>query len=180
MAARLLMISAALLLAAGCTSQGAFPSLAERSVERAYSGRAAPPCATGEGETALPVRAASAAPAVDDPQLRARIEALLEAVRAGQASFAAAQPAAARGAARAGAAGSETWLEAQQELSRLEAARGRTVDALAELDRLAAARTADASAGDAAAMAAGLEEARRVADAQQAELTRLQARINRP
>jgi hypothetical protein len=107
-------------LLGGCVTEGPFPSLAPRPDER---------LAIEE-----PVRVAPTVP--DDPALRARIAALLEQSRQGDQAFRNDRDAAVRAAARSGPRGSDGWIEAQMALSRLEAARGRTSDAAAELDRL--------------------------------------------
>src|SRR5438105_2374541 len=120
---RVLAIAAAALLA-GCTTKGPFPSLAPRPDERLTIDE--------------PVRAAPQI--ADDSALRVRINTLVAEARAGNAAFERDYDDAARTAARAGAAGSDSWMAAQQALSRVEAARGRTSDATAELHQLAVAR----------------------------------------
>ena len=180
------LLSVPLLLAA-CASQGSFPSLAPRAVERELGD--VPP-ATGRCRTAqntsdgcyapgpaAPPQAAATAP--DDPQLRSEVSDLLAAARRGQSGFAALLPRARQQAARAGSAGSEAWVAAQQEVSRLEAARSATVDAVAALDALVIARSRQpTSAADYEAVLAAAEEARRLAEAQQAELQRITASLN--
>nr|WP_295370968.1 hypothetical protein [uncultured Sphingosinicella sp.] len=167
----------------GCATQGDFPSLAPRQVERDLTGGSAPiGCPGTEGEAA-PVQQAEAQPAPvnPDPQLGARVAELLASARRGQSEFAAVLPAANRAAARAGAAGSENWIAAQQEISRLESARTRTVDALAELDALAIRRSdAPVAEADYQAVLSAAEEVRRLSEAQQAELARIGGRITAP
>ena len=174
-------------LLAGCAAQGPFPSLAPRAVEqelgdaRVATGRCRDAQIAGDGcfapgQTA-PAQTAAVTP--DDPQLRGRVAELLQAARRGQSEFAELLPRASRQAARAGAAGSESWVAAQQEVSRLEAARSATVDALAALDALVIARSREAtSAADYEAILAAADEARRLADAQQGELQRIGASLN--
>jgi hypothetical protein len=145
-------------LLAGCVTEGPFPSLAPRPDER---------LAIEEPVREAPVVA-------DDPVLRARIAALLAEARGGDRTFEAEYGAAARAAARSGPTGSDAWIAAQLVLSRVEAARGRTAAAAAELHQLALERAdqplsaADREALDSATAAAdGL-----LAD-QQARLERL-------
>lgn len=169
-------------LLGGCATQGDFPSLAPRQVERDLTGGSAPVGCPGT-EDAAPVQQAEAqpAPVSPDPQLGARVAELLASARAGQSDFAEALPGANRAAARAGAAGTENWIAAQQEVSRLESARTRTVDALAELDALAIRRSdAPVAVADYRAVLAAAEEVRGLTQAQQAELDRLEGVLSDP
>jgi hypothetical protein len=122
-----------LVLAAGCAEPGPYPSLAPRPAEKAYA---------EDAEERKPT------PQPDDPALAGAIDRLLDAARAGAAQFDAALPAARTAAAAAGGTGSDSWLEAQQALSRLEAARARTTAAVADLDRLAVERTSAGTLGE--------------------------------
>ena len=173
------LLFAGLILLSGCATNGAFPSLQYREIERRFSdlprcGREA--CAD---DPDTDEQAAPPAPIADDPALGARIGALTTQAREGQRRFAAALPLANRAAGRAGAAGSESWIEAQQELSRLESARSDTVAALAELDALAVERrAAGTSASDAARIEGALGEVRGLVEAQRAEVLRLQERLS--
>jgi hypothetical protein len=167
-------------LIAGCAEQGSFPSLAPRPIEYTLSGRPVPPCIAGEaGGAAAPAEAAPSAPA-QDPEIAASIERLLGSARQGQSDFAAILPAAQAAAMRAGAAGSEGWIAAQQEISRLEAARVRTQDALAELEALSLKCSNDrnASAADLQRVTTATEEVRGLATGQQAEIDRLSASLS--
>jgi hypothetical protein len=161
---RLSAALAAASLLAGCAPSGDFPSLAMRPVERdpaAEPERPAPP----------------QAPA--DPQLTGRIGELLAQVRQGETAFRAALPDAQRAARAAGGAGSESWIAAQQEISRLEAARAPTVTALAELDRLGIERGNMPTAGtDLQALLSANEEAGALAAAQRAEIDRLSGALS--
>lgn len=122
-------ILVALIAASGCAAPGPYPSLAPRPAEKAYA---------DDSEERKPI------PRPDDPALAGAIDGLLAEAEAGAAEFDSAFPAAQAAASAAGAAGSDAWIEAQQALSRLEAARARTTAAQADLDRLAVER---ASAG---------------------------------
>jgi hypothetical protein len=149
---------AAALLAA-CVSQGPFPSLAPRPAER-------------EDWTEEPVRAAPAI--ADDAGLRARIAALRDEVQAGARDFEADFGPAERAAAHAGREGSEGWIEAQQAISRLEAARGRSAAALTELHQLRLTRAGQpTSAADLALLDSAAHDAEALAARQQQRIDRL-------
>jgi hypothetical protein len=142
----------------GCVTEGPFPSLAPRPDER---------LAIEE-----PVRAAAVV--ADDPALPVRIAALLGEARQGARLFDSDYAAAARAAARRGAAGSDSWVEAELALSRVEAARGRTSDAAADLHQLALAfADRPISAGDQEALDAAIAEIDGVVADQQARIDRL-------
>jgi hypothetical protein len=172
-----LLLFSALTLLTGCAPQGEFPSLAPRAVEGEVS-----PAANcrSEGTCADTAPAAAPAPIADDPQFAARLSELTERARAGNREFAALLPQAQRSAGRAGRAGSEPWIEAQQFVSRLEAARSATVDALAELDALAIGRSEDGgtSQRDRERVLAAAQEIRDLAEAQRAELDRLNRQLS--
>jgi hypothetical protein len=154
---------AAALLAVGCAAPGDFPSLTVRPAELNRS-------------TEEPVR--KAVLIASDPQLLARIADLLTQTQEGQRSFEAGLSAARSAVKRAGAAQSESWIEAQQAVSRLESARAPTVTALFDLDQLAIARAAvPTSAGDFTALIAAIDEASAVARRQREELERLQTAL---
>ncbi len=149
------------LLLAGCVAQGDFPSLAPR-----------------EGEAlAIDEPAREPVEVPDDAALQARIAALVEDARQGARSFNAVYAEAGRAVARGGAEGSESWIEAQQAISRLEAARLATTGAVAELGQLELAQ-ADRAASDAdqRALQAAIAEAERIAADQQLRIDRLRAR----
>ena len=154
---RLLAPCAAALLA-GCITHGPWPSLAPRPDERLTIDE--------------PVR--EAPQIADDSALRVRINTLVAEARAGNAAFERDYDDAARTASRAGAEGSDSWMAAQQALSRVEAARGRTSNAAAELHQLAVARAGQpTSPADQAALEAGIDQADSVVAAQQARMNRL-------
>jgi len=99
-----------------CAAQGPYPSLAPRAIERGLAGGLAPaPCLDGDGAETQVV-AVAPAPVPSDPQLRARLAALLAQARQGQSAFAEILPRASSSAARAGAAGSDAWIAAHVEL----------------------------------------------------------------
>ena len=147
---------------AGCVSQGPFPSLAPRPAEQ-------------EDWTEEPVHAAPAV--ADDAALRTRIAALLVEAREGGRAFEADLPAAERATAHPAAAESDAWIEAQQAISRLEASRGKTDEAAAELHQLQLARTGQpTSAADLAAIDAAIEAVDAIVARQQREMDRINRR----
>jgi hypothetical protein len=157
-----LLLIPMLACAAGCVPEGSFPSLAPRAVERLSADE--------------PLRIQAAVPA--DPALAAQVGLLLARARQGQAEFQAGLPAARAGVARAGAAGSDSWVEAQQAVSRLEGARAETAAALTELDSLSIERAArPTNAADFQALLSALRAAQGLADAQKAETDRLQRQL---
>ena len=152
-------------LAGGCTTEGDFPSLAPRAIEQ-------------EDPLAEPVRTPPVV--ASDPALRARVAELRNAGLSGVAAFEADARAAEAAAARAGASGSDSWVEAQQALSRLEAARGPATVALAELDRLLIVRAAEPTADeDLAAIRNAMAEIERLVAEQQRRFDAVRSRINR-
>ena len=157
---------AAAALLAGCVAEGPFPSLAPRAVERA-------------DPTAEPVRTAPAVPS--DIALRARLSELIALARQGERDFDAAYGRAQAAAGAAGARGSESWIDAQEAISRLEAARAETTRALAELDGLAIERSDQpTNAGDHAALLAAIEQAEAIAAGQQGRIDRLRTSVSAP
>jgi hypothetical protein len=128
-----LVALATLVLAAGCAAPGPYPSLAPRPAEKAYA---------EDAEERKPT------PQPDDPALAGEIDRLLAAGKSGAAEFDSALPGAQSAAGAAGSAGSDSWIEAQQALSRLEAARARTTAAVADLDRLTVERFSAGTLGD--------------------------------
>jgi hypothetical protein len=159
-----ILLLAAAFAPAACAPPGPYPSLEPRPIEKAL--------AASEEE---PVAAVPA----DQPALPARIAALLGEARRGAAEFDAALPAAQAAAAGAGAPESDSWVEAQQALSRLEASGAMTGKALADLDALALSETQARvlSPGDIERLEAAVREAQALAARQKAEAARIQARI---
>ncbi|HEX8467822.1 MAG TPA: hypothetical protein VF620_08460 [Allosphingosinicella sp.] len=159
-----LAILAPLLLAAGCAAPGPYPSLAPRPAEKAYA---------EDSEERRPT------PQPDDPALAGQIDRLLAEAKAGAAQFDSAFPAAQRAAGSAGSAGSDSWIEAQQALSRLESARARTTAAVADLDRLSVERTSAGTLGegDRERLGRATAEMQALADSQADRLQRLGASL---
>jgi hypothetical protein len=152
-------MAAAALLTAGCVAQGSFPSLAPRPAEQIDM-------------SVDPVRPDPIV--ADDPALAGRIAALTAEARAGWRDFEAEAGAAARAARASGPAGSDSWVVAQQAISRLEAARARTMAAGAELDQLALERqNLPTSPADRQALEAAIAEAEAIAARQESLLGRI-------
>lgn len=156
------------LLATACSlPEGEFPSLAKRPYESAEP-VTEPPAEPEALSTSLP------------DSLRSELDALVAQHLAAEAAFRAGLPAA-RQAAQSGAAsppGSEGWVVAQMELSRLEKLRADSLAALAGIDRLVAGeRDRGADAGLIALMTPYQEKVQGGVDAQTAILVEL---INLP
>jgi hypothetical protein len=114
-----ILLTLLVLLSAGCTTGGDFPSLAPRAVEQLSFEE--------------PVKVDP--PVAADPALSARANALLAEARQGDRAFDAAYIQALPRVRAGGAAGSDSWVQAQEAISRVEAARNATSTALADLDR---------------------------------------------
>lgn len=172
----LLPLAATALLGA-CASQQGFPSLAPRPVEWELAGKPPPPCHSAPTATPAPAAAAIA----DDPALATRVTELLGEARRGERAFSALLGPAQASARRATGVGSEAWIEAQEGVSRLEAVRAPTVDALAELEALSLARANSAtSEADRERLLAAAADVRRLADAQREQLDRLSRALSAP
>lgn len=170
----LLLIAA---IVSACGASADTPSLAPRPMEYELSGRALPPCLA---DPAAAPAAAAPAPTAVDALLGAELDRLIAAARQGQSEFAAILPAAQRSTSRAGASGSESWVAAQLDLSRLEAARGRTADALTDIEALLLARSnaSGTSPQDLQRVDAAAAEVRTIAETQEAELNRLSGTLS--
>jgi hypothetical protein len=167
-ASRLFLLAPALLAAAGCAEKGAYPSLAQRPAERAY-----------EAERDAVEPPSPARP--DDPAVARRVAELIADAEAGQAEFERSAEAARAAVAKSGAVNSDSWIEAEQAVSRAAAGGARTGRALADLDRYAADRTnsTTVSEADAARLRDAVAKVQALADAQAAEIARLEASLRR-
>jgi hypothetical protein len=165
--ARALITLPCLLIAAGCAPEGPYPSLAPRPMEKALA----------EADIERPVPALPG-----DPAVARRAEELSREADLGQAEFEAALPAARSAAAAAGGPGGESWIAAQQALSRLEAARTTTTRALAELDAYAAteARARRLSPADLSRLSEAVRAVQALADRQHEQVAALQAKLGSP
>lgn len=161
-----LLAGSSLSLGACSLPEGEFPSLAKRPYE-----------------TADPVGEPASEPQILSTRLpdslRAQLDELVAKHAAAEAAFQTALPAARQAAqsAAGAAAGSESWVQAQMEVSRLEEKRSDSLSALAEIDRLVAVeRDKGADEGLVALMVPYQEKVRRAVEAQTAlivELTNL-------
>jgi hypothetical protein len=106
----------------GCATGGEFPSLAPRAVEQLSFEE--------------PVRVDP--PVAADPALSGRANALLAEARTGERQFEEAYALALPAVRAAGPVGSDSWVQAQEAISRVEAARIGTSGALSDLDLLVA------------------------------------------
>ena len=148
-------------IAAGCADPGPFPSLAPRPIE---------------AELAAADEAPPPPPLPDTPEVTARAAELVAQARGGMPAFEAALGVAERTASGAGGPGSDSWVAAQQALSRVEAARAVTTRALGELDAysVAQAATRSLSPADLERLAAAVAEVQDIADRQSEAVNRLQ------
>jgi hypothetical protein len=111
-----------ILLASGCATEGDFPSLAPRPVEQLSFEE--------------PIKVDP--PVAADPALRGQTNALLARAGEGDRAFENAYAEALPRVRAAGPTGTDSWIQAQEAISRVEAARIATTTALAELDLLIA------------------------------------------
>ena len=114
-------------LLGGCATGGEFPSLAPRPVEQLSFEE--------------PIKVDP--PVAADPALSGRAGAILAEARAGDREFEQAYARALPLVRAAGPAGSDAWIQAQEAISRVEAARIGTTSALSELDLLIADQSDD-------------------------------------
>lgn len=160
----LAMLAAVAVLSA-CVAEDGFPSLAPRPGERDLS-------------TEEPER--QRVQVADDAALRGRIADLREEAAEGQRAFAAEFPAAAAAVAAAAARETDSWVSAQQALSRLEAARTPISRTMAELDRLAIDRAGEpTSDADFALIREAIADVARIAAGQQERMDALRGRLGR-
>ena len=167
-----LTVSAALLALTGCAgADETFPSLLPRAVER--------PAPDPDAPQATPTGPA-------DPALLARLAGMTAAAQAGDTAFRAELTDARRAVAAAGGArpGDDRWMNAQQAISRLEAAQGEIAGALVDLDTLereqATAGAQPSYAADHAAILAARAEIDRLAVEQRAAFSALAGSLPPP
>jgi hypothetical protein len=163
------LVLASLAMASGCAAPGPFPSLAQRPAEREY--------AAERVDAPKP----PPAPLPDDPAVAARVGALVAEARAGDAEFDRAYASAAAAAGRAGGPGSDSWVEAQQALSRATAAQAGTGKALADLDAYSTqrAQAGGLSAADMNRLREAGAQVQAIAEGQHARIDRLEAMLRR-
>ena len=156
-------------LAAGCStpSHGPEPSLAPRAAEAI--------------DPRLPIVDAPPAGSVD-PVLASRLQALVASVQAAAPGFEASEVEASRQAAAAGPMASESWIAAEQALSRLVAVYGATTQAAADIDALASDRLEHQrwiNPADREAIAAAAAEVAAISEPQAAAIDRLKSKLAR-
>lgn len=158
------MVLAALLSACGANVD--HPSLAPRAIEQQPAAVSAP-----TGESRVPV---------DSPEL-ARMNALTAEARAADRAFRDALAVARKtiGAGVGASAGSEAWVVAQQALTRLDVLRAPLVQALADLDGMAADALHAGRAPD-PMLEAALAELAALDSGARAEIMALEAALSRP
>lgn len=147
-------------LLAGCAGNvGGYPSLAPRPVERAMQMPAGP----------------VAAPVAPVPAFPGEIAAIVAAAREADATFQArlAEQRPAIEAGRKAAAGSESWVVAQEAYSAVDSARGGTGSALADLDRLHQEAVAAGDSGRQAIVESAIGQVQAIDQAERAILAKL-------
>ena len=159
----------AIALVAGCSTprSGPEPSLAPRAAEAI--------------DPRLPIpNEVPSGPA--DPALASRLQALVAPVHANVPVFDASQAEASRLAAAAGPMASESWIAAEQALSRLVAAYGTTTQAAAGIDALASDRLERQrwiSPADREAIMAAASDVAAISNRQAAAIDRLKGQLAR-
>ena len=165
---RRLLLVLAVPLSAGCsTTTSPEPSLAPRAAE-AIDPRLPIPDETPTGTL--------------DPALAGRLSALIAEVRAGMPAFEAREGEAARLAAAAGPAASESWIAAELALSRLLEQYGVTTRAAANIDALGAERLESQRwivPADREAIAAAAAEVAEISNRQAAAIDRIKRQLAR-
>jgi hypothetical protein len=164
---RFLLLSA-LPLAAACTvTTSPEPSLAPRAAEAI--------------DPRLPVMGEVPAGTVD-PALASRLAALVAEARSGVPAFDAREAEASRLAAAAGPQASESWIAAEQALSRLVEQYGATTRAAADIDALASSRLEGQrwiAPADREAIALAASDVGSISDQQAAAIDRLRDQLAR-
>jgi hypothetical protein len=165
---RLVFPLLATLFLTGCAAKGEFPSLQPRPIELALAEEA-------NAEPQAPPEVA------DNAELASELAALRAAAARTQGEFQKEYSAAERLVARAGAGESDSWVEAQQGLSRVEAARHDFADVLADLDQLALRyENKPLSTADRKALEDVIAELKARAEAEQREFEALAGRLSPP
>jgi hypothetical protein len=164
------LLPCALALAAGaCASnEGEFPSLAQRPAEREFA-----------AEQMAPPKVRPPLPA--DASVGARAESFVAAAREAEGSFTRAYETAAAAVAKAGSPGSDSWVVAQEAVSRAIAAQAPLTKIAGEFDDYAAARArrTPLAPADIARLHDATAEVEQMAAAQNARIRRLEASLTR-
>lgn len=164
---RLPIVLALSAMTSACGLSSDYPSLAPRPEEL--------------GQSPQP-KAAATAPLPPDPQLAPMLDKLLASAQSGDAAFRAAAARTEQVVERAGGEGSDSWIEAQLALSRLESARTPTTVAAAELETLTRTRIEEAPSAakaDVGAIMAAADQVRTLIDAQDQVIDRLNGVLRR-
>jgi len=164
------LLACALALAAGgCASnEGDFPSLAQRPAEREFA-----------AEQMAPPKVRPPLPA--DASVGARADSFVAAARDAEGTFARAYETAAAAVAKAGPTGSDSWVVAQEAVSRAIAAQAPLTRIAGEFDDYAGARARQTplAPGDIARLQAATSEVEQMAATQAARIRRLEASLTR-
>jgi hypothetical protein len=164
-----LLLAPLALAAAGCASDaGDFPSLAQRPAEREFA-----------AEQMSPPKARPPLPA--DAGVDARAGGFVAAAREAESGFSRAYQVAAAATARAGAPGSDSWVIAQEAVSRAVAAQAPMARIVGEFDDYAAARShaTPLAPGDTERLQGAAAALQRIAEDQAARIRRLEATLTR-
>jgi len=158
------LIFALIFLAPGCARQVGAPSLLPRAVEKQ--------------PIEMPVSEATEQQGPADPALQAALAKQIAAAEAGDKAFADQRALADAAIARAGnaAPGSEGWIQAQEAITALEAARTAVRDAAVAIDALRD-DPANASTGSRAAIDAAAARIEAIEQAQTATVAALSAKL---
>lgn len=155
-----LAIAAALVIAlAGCEGQsGGYPSLAPRPIEQL--------------SLAEPNRPSSPVAAAPDAAAARQYAPLVEQARKADVDFRQVmeEERGALGRSRGAAQGSDTWLAAQEALSRIETARGPVAKALADLDVARSSLDPQMDTGAMVAIGAAFDQVQRISNDEQAAI----------
>ncbi|WP_404479843.1 hypothetical protein [Novosphingobium sp. BL-52-GroH] len=156
---------------AACSTSGAYPSLAQRDVER-ISGSASP--AQGDASPGVPALPPASA------DLVTRLQGLVKVAQAADRQFQSSRAATERTVAAAGGVGTDSWSSASVALAKLESSRSSGMGALADLDVLYADARDKAPLEESpsvTAIAAARSEVAALLDAQDAVIAGLSARL---
>ena len=156
-----------LALLAGCTLSSDYPSLAQRPIEKTAFDAPPPPPAPPP-------------PATIDAKLESQVAGLLSDAQRGDSAFRGALPSTRTAVARAGAVGSEPWLDAQQAVTALGSLRGPVTTALDQLNALLTEQRKLDVPADTTSLESAIASATQIDAAEQADLDRLTAALPSP
>ena len=161
-----LWLPSMLLLLGGCSLSEGYPSLAPRPVERVGFDAPIPPRPVPNREI--------------DSALESQVADLNADARRGDKAFQEALPSTRAAVARAGTAGSDPWLDAQQRLTALESLRSPVTAALDQLNALLSERQKLDAPPSTDSLESAIAEAARLDAEEQAEIGRLAAELPSP